>query len=123
MLDKAKVSEFRGDFANAVAQLEKQYGMNITLGTISFNSNELKAKMTATVGNKVIQPSKGDFRVGDVVWIDHKKVQKDDRFSVIKINGKNIKVEKITDEGFGAPSLYSPLGATMTVSPGLLRIA
>ena len=108
MLDKAKVSEFRGDFANAVAKLESQYGMNITLGTISFNSNELRAKMTATVGDKVAQPSKGDFRVGDTVGINHKKVDSKRRFKVEKINGKNIKVSEI--DGY----------SMMTVSPSLL---
>jgi len=112
MLSKQKVQSFRGDFAKAVAQLEKQYGVNIALGTIRYDENELRAKMTATAGSKVAQPSKNDFRVGDEVWIDHKRVSKDDRFKVIKINAKNIKVTKIVPDEL--------VGAIMTVSPGLL---
>ena len=112
MLNKQKVQSFRGDFAKAVAQLEKQYGVNIDLGTIRFDANELRAKMTATLGEKVAQASRGDFRVGDVVWIDHRKVNKNDRFSIVKINAKNIKVEKIVDGNL--------VGAFINVSPGLL---
>ena len=112
MLNKQKVTEFRGDFATTVAKLEKQYGVNIALGTISFSVNELRAKMTATVGDKVVKSTKNDFRVGDLVWIDHKKVNKNDRFSIAKINAKNIKVEKIVDNNL--------VGAFINVSPGLL---
>ena len=115
MLNKQKVTEFRGEFQKAVAQLEEEFGVNISLGTISFSANELRAKMTATVGEKVTQASRGDFRVGDVVWIDHRKVNSNDRFRIIKINVKNIKVEKIVDDG--------RVGAMMNVSPGLMKIA
>ena len=115
MLNKQKVTEFRGEFQKAVAQLEEEFGVNISLGTISFSANELRAKMTATVGEKVTQASRGDFRVGDVIWIDHKRVSKDDRFRIVKINNKNIKVEKIVDGG--------RVGAMMNVSPGLMKIA
>ena len=108
MLNKQKITEFRGDFETAVAQLEKQYGVNIALGTISFSASELRAKMTATVGDKVVKPSKSDFRVGDIVSINHKKVDSKRRFKIDKINAKNIKVSEV--EGY----------AMMTVSPGLL---
>jgi hypothetical protein len=108
MLDKAKVSEFRGDFANAVAKLESQYGMSITLGTISFSANELRSKMTARVGSPVQRASKDDFNVGDTVGINHKKVDSKRRFTIDKINGKNIKVSEI--DGY----------SMMTVSPSLL---
>ena len=70
MLNKQKVTEFRGDFEKAVAQLEKDYSVAISLGTISFNSNELRAKMTAKVGSPVVRAIKNDFQVGDI------KVQK-----------------------------------------------
>ena len=49
---------------------------------------------------------KSQFRVGDIVGIDHKKNPSDLNFRVIKINPKNIKVQ-------GDISTY-------TVSPGLL---
>jgi hypothetical protein len=116
MLDKKKVVEFRGEFAIAIQQLEKDFGVNISLGTISFNSNELRAKLTATVGDAVERPTRNDFRSGDIVWIDHKKIDKEDRFSIIKINNKNIKVQKIVDGG-------DRIGAFINVSPSLLRKA
>ena len=113
MFTKQKVQGFRDDFANAVAELEKQYGVNIALGTISFNSNELRAKMTATSGEKQVRASKEDFNVGDVVSINHKKVSSKDQFKIIKINNKNIKVQTITSDN-------SRVGGFLNVSPGLL---
>ena len=73
MLNKQKVQKFRGDFEKAVAQLEKDYGVHISLGTIRFDSNELRAKMTAKVGDAPIKSTREDFNVGDVVKINHKK--------------------------------------------------
>ena len=108
MLNKQKVQSFRGDFAKAVAQLEKQYGVNIALGTIRYDANELRAKMTATVGDATPSMSRNDFNVGDIVSINHKKVDSKRRFKIDKINAKNIKVSEV--EGY----------AMMTVSPGLL---
>ena len=37
--------------------------------------------------------AKLSFRVGDMVGIDHKKINPNDTFRVIKINNKNIKVK------------------------------
>ena len=112
MFNKQNVSKFRSDFQLAIAELEKEYGCNISLGTISFNSDELRAKMTARKGDKVVKATKDDFQVGDIVGIDHKKVNKDDQFRVTKINSKNVGVEKIAGEG--------RVGAQMRVSPSLL---
>ena len=67
MLNKQKVQGFRGDFAKAVAQLEKDYGVTISLGTIRFDAQELRAKMTARVGDAPQKASKDDFQIGDVV--------------------------------------------------------
>ena len=57
--------------------------------------------------------AKESFRVGDVVGIDHKKINKNDQFKINKINGKTITVEKI-NVGNGR------IGAQMRVSPSLL---
>ena len=116
MLNKQKVTEFRGDFATAVAKLEKQYGVNIALGTISFSANELRAKMTATVGDATPSMSRNDFNVGNIVTINHKKVNPNDQFTILKINSKNIKVEKIVNSGLFPDSV----GAIINVSPSLL---
>ncbi len=115
MLNKQKITEFRGEFAIAVQQLEKKLGVSISLGNISYNSNELRTKMTVKVGDKVAKPTKDDFRVGDVVRINHKKVNPNDEFEIIKINNKNIKVKKIDG------NVKFNIGAVMVVSPGLLN--
>jgi len=112
MLNKQKVKGFRSDFEKAVAQLEKDYGVTISLGTIRFDAQELRAKMTAKVGDAPVRASKDDFQIGDVVGINHKKVSPNDEFRIYKINSKNIGVEKIIGDG--------RIGAQMRVSPSLL---
>ena len=56
---------------------------------------------------------KGSFRVGDIVGINHKKMDPKQNFRVIKINAKNIKVQA-SDVGDGR------IGGMYTVSPSLL---
>tara|TARA_R110000796_G_scaffold212_1_gene843 strand:+ start:1739 stop:2065 length:327 start_codon:yes stop_codon:yes gene_type:complete len=105
-MTKEEVQKFRGDFQSAVVNLEKQYGVNISLGTIGFDVNGLSAKMKAEKGEKIIRATKDDFQVGDIVGINHKKVNKNDEYEIVKINNKNIKV--VGDKGY------------INVSPGLL---
>jgi len=109
MLNSQKVQSFRGDFEKAVAQLEKDYGVAISLGTIRFSSNELRAKMTARVGEKAVRATREDFQVGDTVKINHKKVDPKAQFRVEKINNKNIKLMALD----GSRSMVN-------ASPGLL---
>ena len=92
MLNKQKVQSFRGDFEKAIAQLEKDYGVHISLGTIRFDSNELRAKMTAKVGDAPIKSTREDFQVGDTVKVNHRKVDPNAQFLIQKINNKNIKI-------------------------------
>ena len=99
MLNTHKVQEFRNDFAKAVAILERNHGVTISLGTIRFDANELRAKITARVGEPTQISSRSDFKVGDTVSINHKS--------------KNIKVEKL-NVGEGR------VGAIINVSPSLL---
>ena len=106
-MTKQEVQNFRGDFQNAVAQLEKQYGVNISLGTITYNSEELRVKMTARKGEKIQKLSKNDFNVGDIVSINHKKINSNLKFKIVKINNKNIKVKEI--EGFNSYSVSPSL--------------
>ena len=113
MLNKQKVKGFRSDFEKAVAQLEKDYGVTISLGTIRFDSQELRAKMTAKVGDAPVRASKDDFNIGDVVGINHKKINPNDEFKVVKVNNKTITVEKM-NVGDGR------IGAQMRVSVSLL---
>jgi len=107
MFNRQNVKEFRSDFQLAVAKLEEQYGCNISLGTISFDGSELRSKMTARKGEKIVKATKEDFKVGDIVGINHKKVNPNDTFTIYKINSKNIGVK-------------GENGAMMRVSPSLL---
>ena len=107
MFNRQNVKEFRSDFQLAVAKLEEQYGCSISLGTISFDGNELRSKMTARKGEKVVKATKDDFQIGDIVGINHKKVSPNDTFTIYKINSKNIGVK-------------GENGAMMRVSPSLL---
>ena len=93
MFNRQNVKGFRSDFQLAVAKLEEQYGCNISLGTISFDGSELKSKMTARKGEKIVEATKDDFKVGDIVGINHKKVNPNDTFTIVKVNNKNIKVK------------------------------
>ena len=112
-MTKQEVKLFRGDFQKAVAQLEEQYGVNISLGTIRFDVNGLSAKMKAEKGEKIVRATKADFQVGDIVGINHKKVNSNDEFKIIKINNKNIKVQAINVSA-------GMIGGMINVSPGLL---
>jgi hypothetical protein len=107
--NKQNVGKFREDFQSAIEELEKKYGCNITLGTITFGSNELRAKMTATKGDKIIKSTKDDFNVGDIVFINHRRISNTESFEILKINNKNIKVRSRDD------------GRLITVSPSLLK--
>ena len=95
---------------NKIQQLEKQYGVNINLGTIRFDASELRAKMTATTGTASEKLTKNDFNIGDTVRINHRKcIGK--IYTVVKIMKKNVLVqEEVT---FGR----------VKVSPGLLQKA
>ena len=106
-MTKVEVQKFRGDFQLAVAQLEEQYGVNVSLGTIRFGVDGLSAKMKAEKGEKIVRASKNDFQVGDTVGINHKTINPNDEFEIIKINAKNVKVK-----GTG--------GRVFNVSPSLL---
>lgn len=105
-MTKQEVIKFRSEFEKAVQSLEDQFGVSISLGTIRFDSIGLRGKMVATKGPKAIKASKDDFQVGDIVTINHKKMDPSQEFEIIKINNKNIKVQG--DKG------------SYTVSPRLL---
>ena len=92
-LTKAEVQRFRGDFEKAVAQLGKEYGVNITLGTIRYDSGGLRATMKAQVGAAPAKAEKGDFQVGDVVFIMHKKVDPIRNLKLLKLIIKTLRLE------------------------------
>lgn len=105
---KQKVQQFRGDFAKAVSQLEKDFGCSIDLGTIRFDANEFRVKLTAKQGERVAKLTSNDFLVGDTVKINHKKVSLSESFTIVKINKKSIKVKN------------TKTGYQWSVSPSLL---
>tara|TARA_A100001201_G_scaffold67384_1_gene62636 strand:+ start:2388 stop:2723 length:336 start_codon:yes stop_codon:yes gene_type:complete len=96
MLNTQTVKNFRDDFQTAIFGLEKQYGVQISLGTIRFDKDHLRTKMTARVGEPGQRIKKEEFKVGDIVNIIHKKMDPTREFRVIKIMQKNIKVESMS---------------------------
>ena len=105
--NKNTAGKFREDFKKAVEQLEKEYGCSIELGTIRFGTEELRAKMTARIGEKREKLSSSDFTVGEVVFIEHKKVPSTETFEILKINSKTIKLRsRDTNQTFTASPIF-----------------
>lgn len=109
-MTKTDVQNFRSDFQNAVAQLQKKYGVDISAGTIRYTDSELRFKVTARKGKVIAKLDKNSFSVGEKVIINHKSC-KGKIYEVVKVMTKNIKVQEIG--GFGL----------VRVSPGLLAKA
>tara|TARA_Y100000385_G_scaffold267950_1_gene304545 strand:- start:46 stop:336 length:291 start_codon:yes stop_codon:yes gene_type:complete len=79
------------------------------------DQSEIKAIKNAVAikRSELAYDAKISFRVGDIVGIDHKKIDPKQNFRVIKINSKNIKVQA-SDVADGR------VGGQYTVSPSLL---
>jgi|TARA_Y100000389_G_scaffold187656_1_gene209315 hypothetical protein len=79
------------------------------------DQSEIKAIKNAVAikRSELAYDAKVSFRVGDIVGIDHKKIDPKQNFRVIKINSKNIKVQA-SDVADGR------VGGQYTVSPSLL---
>tara|TARA_B100001939_G_scaffold312611_1_gene295890 strand:+ start:1777 stop:2073 length:297 start_codon:yes stop_codon:yes gene_type:complete len=83
----------------------------------SNESSELKSIYNAYAirMSEIRHEQKESFRVGDIVKINHKSVNPNDRFKVIKIMSKNIKVKQ-----FNLPD--HRVAGEIRVSPGLLEL-
>ena len=92
--EKQQVIQFRKDFQEAIQNLEKKYGCNISLGTLRYDSNEVRGKMTAVKGKTLAEKiSEIRFKVGETVKVNHKKVDPESRFTILKINKKSIRIQ------------------------------
>jgi hypothetical protein len=107
--DKLTVQQFRRDFGDAVKELEKKYKVHISLGTLSYNDYEVRGKVIARKGDKPVKEEISSFQLNEIVGIGHKTVPSDNRYKVIKINKKTIKVQNVNN-----------LFNVVKVSPGLL---
>jgi len=107
--DKLTVQQFRRDFGDAVKELEKKYKVHISLGTLSYNDYEVRGKVIARKGDKPVKEEISSFQLNEIVGINHKTVPSDNRYKVIKINKKTIKVQNVNN-----------LFNVVKVSPGLL---
>ena len=82
---------------------------------LEFIKNSEKSDLKSIYNSYAIRMSeiknevKNSFRIGDIVGIDHKKINPTDNFRITKINNKNIKVVSSSDRF-----------KEYTVSPGLL---
>jgi len=109
-MTSTEVKNFRVDFQNAVTELQKKYGVNISTGAIRYSDSELRFKVTARKGKIVEKLDKSAFNVGEKVTINHKSC-KGKIYEIVKVMAKNIKVQEIGSFGL------------VTVSPGLLQKA
>ena len=108
--DKTTVGQFRIDFQKAIEELEKKYEVNISLGTLTYDEGEVRGKMTARKGDKkLVKATINEFKIGDIVTIDHKTVDPKRQYKVVKINRKTLKVQNLNNK-FNI----------VKVSPGLL---
>ena len=108
--DKITVGQFRNDFQNAVAELEAKYKVNISLGTLTYDGGEVRGKMIARKGDKKLVGSTiNEFKVGDIVTINHKTVDPKIQFRIVKKNKKTLKVQNLNNRFH-----------VVKVSPGLL---
>lgn len=105
--NKQGFQDFRKDFKEAVLMLENKHGINISLGTITYDDDGFRVKITARNGavEFVKKLSTNDFNVGDMVSIKYKKFDINEVFNVIKINRKKIKVQNGTQIYDVPPSL------------------
>ena len=82
---------------------------------LEFIKNSEKSDLKSIYNSYAIRMSeiknevKNSFRIGDIVGIDHKKINPSDNFRITRINNKNIKVVSSSDRF-----------KEYTVSPGLL---
>ena len=107
------VKNFRDDFQNAVTELQKKYGVNISTGAIRYSDSELRFKVTARKGKITPKLTKESFQVGDTIKINHK--------SAI---GKQFRVEKIMTKNVRVIEINLPkgsIGGQVRVSPSLLE--
>jgi len=60
-IDQKMLQNFREDFEDAVADLEKKYGIVIQLGNISYSDDHFDAKFTAKSGDDMEEIRKREF--------------------------------------------------------------
>ena len=107
--DKLTVQQFRRDFNDVVKELEEKYKVHISLGTLSYNDYEVRGKVIARKGDKPVKKEISSFQLNEIVGINHKTVPSDNRYKVVKINKKTIKVRNLNN-----------ILNVVKVSPGLL---
>ena len=95
--DKLTVQQFRRDFNKVVKELEDKYKVHISLGTLTYDKSEVRGKMIARKGNPPVKSTINEFQLNEIVGINHKTVPSDNRYKVIKINKKSIKVKNVNN--------------------------
>jgi len=95
--DKLTVQQFRRDFNDVVKELEEKYKVHISLGTLTYDEGEVRGKLTARKGNRPVKKEIPSFQLNEIVGINHKTVPSDNRYKVVKINKKSIKVRNVNN--------------------------
>ena len=69
------LSEFRQDFNTAVAEMQKKYGVKISLGSITYEENRFSAKLTVVNGKDAEEAERAAFDA-DVWKFSHLGLEK-----------------------------------------------
>lgn len=92
--DPANLKAIRTDMSEALAKIEAEYGIKISIGKISYNANEFSAKITSVINNATEETSDVPYKV-DAKWkSDFLKTawqfgySAEDFGSVVKVRGK-----------------------------------
>jgi len=101
-ISSSSIKDFRVDFSKAVKELEAKYGVNISIGNISYDSSEFRGKMTVKNGEKVERVVKKapSLKIGELVKIDHKKVSINEIWKVVKINKLTSRLQNTKTQKF-----------------------
>ena len=95
--DRLTVQQFRSDFKNVVKELEVKYKVHISLGTLTYDGDEVRGKLTARKGNPPVKSTINEFQLNEIVSINHKTISSDNRYKIEKINKKTIKVRNMNN--------------------------
>lgn len=111
-MTREKVRSIKADFDKVMVEFAKKHNLNISNGGITFNLEEMRFKIVMQDKSENAPKTKYDrgeennikfpdfekgngvvtFKVGDMVRINHKKVNPNDVFEVIKVNRTKVKV-------------------------------
>jgi hypothetical protein len=86
--DRPTLTKFRKDFSDAVKELEKNYGVKLDIGNISFNSEQFTSKLTTTIVREGEDPEKAKAMKEIKTYGFRYNITENDYGKVFTANGK-----------------------------------